>query len=113
LLPFVPVAEELQPGRQYLVDGTLLPCWSWADHPELHSGKHKTTGLNVQVAASLDGELAWISDPIEGRHHDVYCLDESGVLRTLDPHDWTGDKGYIGRGLITPYRKPANEKLLD
>ena len=22
---------------QYLVDGTLLPCWSWAAHPELYS----------------------------------------------------------------------------
>jgi hypothetical protein len=113
LRPFVPVAEELQPNGQYLVDGTLLPCWSWAGHPELRSGKHKTTGLNVQVVASLDGELAWISDPIEGCHHDVYCLDESGALDTLDPNDWTGDKGYIGRGLITPYRKPANGELLD
>jgi hypothetical protein len=26
LARFVPVAEELVPGRQYLVDGTLLPC---------------------------------------------------------------------------------------
>jgi hypothetical protein len=113
LLPFVPTAEELQPGKQYLVDGTLLPCWSWADHPELYSGKHQTTGLNVQVVASLDGELAWISDPVEGRHHDVYCLDESGALLTLDPGDWTGDKGYVGRGMITPYKKPSNGKLLD
>jgi len=29
LARFVPVAEDLVPGRQYLVDGTLLPCWSW------------------------------------------------------------------------------------
>ena len=94
------------------MDGTLLPCWSWADHPELYSGKHHTTGLNVQVVTSLDGELAWISDPVEGRHHDVYCLDESGVLLTLDPDDWTGDKGYLGRGMITPYKKPSNGTLL-
>ena len=26
LARFVPVAEELVPGRQYIVDGTLLPC---------------------------------------------------------------------------------------
>src|SRR5207342_2345384 len=49
LARFVPVAEELVPGRQYLVDGTLLPCWSWAGHRGLYSGKHKTTGMNVQV----------------------------------------------------------------
>jgi hypothetical protein len=48
LARFVPVADELVPGRQYIVDGTLLPCWSWAAQPRLYSGKHKTTGMNVQ-----------------------------------------------------------------
>jgi hypothetical protein len=48
--------------------------------------------MNVQVVCTLDGELVWISDPIEGAHHDVFCLDESGVLQMLDPGDWTGDK---------------------
>jgi hypothetical protein len=110
---FVPTAEELDPDKQYVVDGTLLPCWSWAGHPELYSGKHKTTGMNVQVVCTLDGELAWISDPIAGARHDVYCLDESGALDTLDPRNWTGDKGYIGRGMITPIRKPAHRDMLD
>ena len=113
LRPFAPTAEELKPGRQYLVDGTLLPCWSWADHPQLYSGKHGTTGLNVQVVGSLDGELAWISDPVAGSRHDVSCLDESGALLTLDPGDWTGDKGYVGRGMVTPYKKPSHGTLLD
>ena len=63
----VPIAEELRPGRQYIVDGTLLPCWSWASDPGLYSGKHKTTGMNVQVVCTLDGELVWISDPVPGR----------------------------------------------
>lgn len=110
---FVPTAEELDPDKQYVVDGTLLPCWSWAGHPELYSGKHKTTGMNAQVVCTLDGELAWISDPIDGARHDVYCLDESGALDTLDPRNWTGDKGYIGRGMITPIRKSAHRDMLD
>jgi hypothetical protein len=110
---FVPVAEELVPGRQYIVDGTLLPCWSWAAHPRLYSGKHKTTGMNVQVACTLDGELVWISDPIEGAHHDVFCLDESGVLATLDPRDWTGDKGYVGRDMVTPIKKTGECEMLE
>ncbi len=109
----MPVAEELVPGRQYIVDGTLLPCWSWATHPGLYSGKHKTTGMNVQVVCTLDGELVWISDPIEGARHDVFCLDESGALHTLDPRDWTGDKGYVGRGMITPIKKIPELELLD
>jgi DDE superfamily endonuclease len=113
LARFVPVADELVPGRQYIVDGTLLPCWSWAAHPRLYSGKHKTTGMNVQVVCTLDGELVWISDPIEGARHDVFCLDESGALHTLDPRDWTGDKGYVGRGMITPIKKIPELELLD
>ena len=92
--------------------GTLLPCWSWAGHPELYSGKHKTTGMNVQVACTLAGRLAWISDPVDGSRHDTYCLSESGVLLTLDPGSWIGDKAYIGKGMITPVRKPAHRDLL-
>jgi hypothetical protein len=113
LRKYVPSADELDDRTQYIVDGTLLPCWSWASHPELYSGKHKTTGMNVQVACTLNGTLAWISDPIDGNHHDTYCLSESGVLLTLDPSGWLGDKGYIGNGMITPIRKPAGRGLLD
>lgn len=109
----VPTADDLDPHTQYLVDGTLLPCWSWATAPELYSGKHKTTGMNVQVASTLTGRLAWISDAIDGARHDVYCLDESGVLDQLDPTDWIGDKGYIGRNMITPIKKPAHRDLLN
>jgi hypothetical protein len=64
---FVPTADDLDPDAQYILDGTLLPCWSWAGHKELYSGKHKTTGMNVQVACTTYGKLAWISDPVSGR----------------------------------------------
>jgi hypothetical protein len=108
----VPVAEDLSPHAHYIVDGTLLPCWSWAAHPELYSGKHKTTGLNVQVACTLAGDLAWISDPINGSRHDTYCLTESGVLAG-EPAHWMGDKGYVGNNMLTPIKKPAHRDLLD
>ena len=112
LAPYVPTADELDGRCQYLVDGTLLPCWSWAAHPELYSGKHKTTGLNVQVACTLAGKLAWISDPVAGSRHDNHCLKESGAVLTLDSADWIGDKGYVGNGMITPIRKPQFRELL-
>ena len=113
LKEYVPTADEFGQRTQYIVDGTLLPCWSWASHPELYSGKHKTTGMNVQVACTLAGQLAWISDPIAGSRHDTYCLSESERLLTLDPGNWIGDKGYIGNSMITPIRKPAGRDLLD
>src|SRR5213078_3902705 len=36
-----------------------------------------------------------------------------GVLLTMNPKNWIGDKGYIGNNIITPYRKPAGGELLD
>jgi len=109
---YAPTADELDERTPYIVDGTLLPCWSWAGHHELYSGKHKTTGLNVQVACTVDGELVWISDPVAGSHHDTFCLRESGALTDVAAN-WTGDKGYIGTGIVTPFRKPASRELLD
>ncbi len=99
LLDYVPTAHELAAGTCYIVDATLLPCWSWRAHPELYSGKHKTTGMNVQVACTITGCLAWISDPISGSRHDNHCLGESGVLLSLDPRNWLSDKGYVGNNM--------------
>jgi hypothetical protein len=110
---YAPVADDLDPRRQHIVDGSLLPCWSWAGHRELYSGKHKTTGLSVQVACRLDGALAWISDPINGSRHDTFALRESGALITMDPSLWIGDKGYVGNDMLTPIKKPAHRALLD
>ncbi len=113
LSAYVPAAEDLDHGTQYIVDGTLLPCWSWRDHPELYSGKHKTAGVNVQVACDLYGHLAWVSDPVSGNRHDSAALAISGVLDDLDPASWIGDKGYSGSGMLTPVRKPPGRGLLE
>jgi len=110
---FVPTADELDPDVQYIVDGTLLPCWSWAAHPELWSGKHKTTGMNVQVACTTYGQLAWISDAVNGSRHDNFCLGESGALLEVAPENWIGDKGYVGNDMITPFKKPIGRELTD
>jgi hypothetical protein len=105
---FVPTAEELDDKTPYVVDGTLLPCWSWASHPHLYSGKHKTTGMNVHVAATLGGRLAWMSDPIDGSRHDSHCLAEAAVLTGMDAGHWMGDTGYVGNNMITPIKKPLH-----
>ena len=106
-------AEEVAPGCDYVLDGTLMPCWSWKAHPELWSGKHKRTGLNIQVLVTPAGRLVWVSDPCPGSTHDAAALDASGLLEGLDVSGWVADKGYIGRGMITPPRKPAGKQLSD
>ncbi len=84
-----------------------------SDHPELWSGKHRTTGLNVQVACTLSGHLAWVSDPAPGKTHDAKAVRESGLLHEEAHPRHLGDKGYIGLGMLTPIRKPAGGQLLD
>ena len=81
---WVPSVGDLDPDRQYIIDGTLVSCWSWHDRPELYSGKHHTTGVNLQVACTLAGQLAWISPPLPGSVHDAKAIKESGFLAALD-----------------------------
>ena len=73
----------------------------------------KTTGMNVLVACTLEGRLSWVSDPVPGSRHDNYVVKDSSVLDSVDPHDYVGDKGFIGNGMITPFKKPAGGELLD
>ena len=40
LADYIPTLEELPDKGTLIVDGSLLTCWSWADAPELYSGKH-------------------------------------------------------------------------
>jgi hypothetical protein len=113
LTAWIPVAENLDPTGSYVLDGSLLPCWSWAANPELYSGKHKTTGVNVQVLCDLDGRIMWISDPSDGRDHDMTALAASGILDRLDPRKIVADKGYQGTEMITPVKKPIGRQLSD
>ena len=113
LADWVPDLDEAVRGTATVVDGSLLPCWSWSDNPELYSGKHRTTGHNHQFVVTLDGRLAHISDPLPGSVHDTRTVQESGILDVLDPTNIFGDKGYVGTGIITPFKKPARGELLD
>jgi hypothetical protein len=113
LMEFIPTADALRDGRQFIIDGTLLPCWSWRTRPDLYSGKHKRTGMNVLVACTLEGILAWISDPVPGSRHDNFVVKDSSVLEYVDPANYVGDKGFVGNGMITPLKKPAGRELVD
>lgn len=99
---FIPNAHEATKGRVVLVDGTLAPCWSWAGHRELHSGKHHTTGHNIQVLSDLDGNILYITRPQPGSTHDIEAFRQSGLDQIIDLVNTIGDKGYIGLGIETP-----------
>ncbi|MPY81566.1 MAG: transposase, partial [Actinophytocola sp.] len=110
---FVPGLIEEMDGRVGVVDGSLCPCWSWGDSPELRSGKHKTTGHSHQFICGLSGDLMYISDPLPGNTHDAKAVDELGLTGLLRCDNSIGDKGYIGTGPTTPFRKPAGGELAE
>ena len=95
----------------HIIDGTLLPCWSWKDRTDLWSGKHKRAGLSLQVLVSPAGRLRWASDPLPGATHDTKAITTSGLLEEIDPSCCIADKGYIGTGVLTPCKKPPSSEL--
>lgn len=113
---FVPDLAELAEGmdrRVGVVDGSLCPCWSWTDAPELRSGKHKTTGHTHEFVCDTLGELRYVSDPLPGKTHDAKAVVDLELANILRPDNSLGDKGFIGAGPTTPFRKPPGGELLD
>ena len=59
--------EARKAGHAYVViDGTLIPMDRVAADRPFYSGKHKKHGMNLQVIASPDGEILWVSGPLPG-----------------------------------------------
>ena len=107
-----------QAGHAYVViDGTLIPIDRVAADRPFYSGKHHRHGMNLQVIASPDGDIVWVSGPLPGAVHDLTAARIWGILRELAA---TGlivlaDKGYHGAGdhIRTPYKgknKPESQK---
>lgn len=115
LAEFVPTAAEAVEsvnGRVCLVDGTITPCWSWADRDELWSRKHGTTGFNAQLVCLLDGTAVYISDPLAGCTHDAKAFSVTPVARIVATSGGgIADKGYQGCGMVTPRKTPRNGEL--
>lgn len=108
----VPRPEDLDPVLPLVIDGTVVPCWDWAHRTDLYSVKHHTAGYNLQVATTLAGDLAWVSDPTPGATHDITAARASGVLEGRVVAGDLADKGYQGTGLLTPIRKLPGVELL-
>jgi hypothetical protein len=110
--------EAKKAGHAYvIIDGTLIPVDRVAADRPFYSGKHRRHGMNLQVIASPEGEIMWVSGPLPGAVHDLTASRIWGILRHLAASGLIalGDKGYTGAGdpVITPYKgrgKPASQK---
>ena len=121
LAPYVPdPVQVLGCGGTALVDGTVCPVWDWSAIPDLYSGKAKYTGMNVQIACNLQGNVAAIGPvPAHGARHDAYAFEASGLKEMLGksmiPGNTGADLGYIGvDGIaIVPFKRLSGTELLD
>ncbi len=100
-----------------VIDGTLISVGRLAADRPFYSGKHCKHGMNLQVIASAEGEIRWVSGPLPGSTRDLTAARTWGIIRELAAAGLIvlADKGYHGAGepLITPYRgrnKPASQK---
>lgn len=114
---FVPSAAgaiEMVSGRVVLVDGTITPCWSYAEHKELRSRKLGNTGFSSQLICLLDGEPVFISGPLPGKTHDVTAFRETPAEEIVQKSGGgIADKAYQGTGMTTPKKKPQGGELTE
>lgn len=67
LADLVPAPRTFIRAGTALVDGTVCPTWDWNHRDDLYSVKAGYAGMNVQIACSMDGDLAAIGQvPIPG-----------------------------------------------
>jgi DDE superfamily endonuclease/Helix-turn-helix of DDE superfamily endonuclease len=100
-----------------VIDGTLIPIDRLAADRPFYSGKHHRHGMNLQVIASPEGEILWVSGALPGAVHDLTAARIWGIVRELAASGLVtlADKGYTGAGdhVRVPYRgrnKPASQK---
>ncbi len=111
------VRDAKKAGHAYLViDGTLIPIDRVAADRPFYSGKHRKHGMNLQVIASPDGDIVWVSGPLPGSVHDKKAEWIWGVLDELEAAGLIvlADKGYQGAAHAkVPYKgknKPQSQK---
>ena len=107
-----------QAGHAYvIIDGTLIPIDRVAADRPSYSGRHRRHGMNLQVIASPDGDIVWVSGPLPGAVHDLTAARIWGIVRELAASGLVvpADKGYADADehIRTPYKgrnKPACQK---
>jgi hypothetical protein len=93
------VQDAKKAGHAYVIlDGTLIPIDRVAADRPFYSGKHKKHGMNLQVIASPDGDILWVSGALPGPVHDKKAEWVWGVLDELEKAGLVtlADKGYQG-----------------
>jgi hypothetical protein len=97
LAEFVPHPSEVVGAGTVLVDGTICPTWDWHHVPDLYSAKAGYPGMNIQIAATLDGRLAAVGPiPVPGARQAAHAFGAGGLADLLAGRPAVADLGYVG-----------------
>ena len=77
----------------------------------LYSGKHHRAEHKLQVLTDQAGEIFYISKPLPGSTHDITAIRNIGLFGYMQPWHCTADKGYVGLGCDTPFRRRPGKPL--
>jgi DDE superfamily endonuclease len=108
LAPSVPCPDQVVGQGSVLVDGTVCPTWDWKHLPDLYSTKAGYPGMNIQIAATLDGRLVAVGPtPVHGARHDAHAFGTSGLEVLLTDLSAVADLSYVGvRGIeLVPVKR--------
>ena len=78
----------------------------------LCSGKHHRAGHNLQILTDQAGKIFYISEPLPGSTHDITAIRNTGLFGYMQPWHITADKGYVGLGCDTPFKRRPGKPLL-
>lgn len=113
------LAQAVASGTMLLIGGTPIPTGNrpasgrQVEKANL-SGKHHAQCLNVQVAATTDGTLAAVSDPVAGSRHDSVAPELRGWTQALNdgPAHWVAGTANTSYGALTPIKMTPHRRHL-
>ena len=84
-----------------IIDGTLIPIDRLAADRPGYSGRHRRHEMNLQIIASPDGDIVWVSGPLPGAVHDLTAARTWGIVRELALPGWWCSQTRVTTALVT------------
>ena len=70
-------------------------------------------GITFKILTDQAGEIFYISPPLPGSTHDITAIRNTGLFDHMQPWHITADKGYVGLGCDTPFKRRPGNPLLE
>ena len=77
-----------------------------------YSGKKKRQTIKTQIAVTPKGTITSVSHSVKGSIHDKKLYDMTRTF-TMKNMKKRGDLGYVGTGMLLPFKKPKNGELTE